>query len=68
MAPVKDSLPADLQNLSGIGKTILIERRNLVRLDLIHSDDKPNLVGWTLMQQMAQLQRRALMELKGGRP
>ena len=61
-----EPLPSELQTLTGIGKTILRERRNLWKLGLIHSDDQPNIYGTTLSQQMEVLQRRAQTELRRG--
>ena len=60
-------LPAELQNLTGVGKTILIERRKLVRLGLIHKDDEAYPYSVTLRAQMETLQRRATVELRNNR-
>lgn len=58
------TLPEELQNLSGIAKNRIEDMRSRIALGLIHSDDLAHPTGWTLKEQMAQLQRRANLELR----
>lgn len=62
-----EPLPLELQTITGVGKTILIERRRLFRLGLVHSDDEPNVPGWTLTEQIRQLDQRARVELRSNK-